>query len=336
MHAAEQAENGLAQKLREQGRERWGSRLWRAVCCCFGGGMSEDVDEEDADEGLGYFVVCKGADIYLKMLLHDNLMHADLHPGNILVQRGDAKHNHLGTRIVLVDAGMVAQLKREEQENFIGFLHTLGAGDGEAASDCLLRFSREQTCASPEQRAAFRAAMSRLFAETCRGYGEAVDIGLVLRRTLQTLHEHRVRIDINYATLVLNLLCLEGLAAALQPSYSLLDGAKPLLEAYRSIPRPLNRVLFPCAYFFKRIHDRRTLLHMQRREEQRLVGRPPPAAPRRRGLAGAAQKALVPAAISAGTSALLFLAAALLHSPGGDAPGGLAPAKSPSVQRGHR
>ena len=126
------------------------------------------------------------------------------------------------------------------------------------------------------------------------------------------------------------------LAAALQPSYSLLDGAKPLLEAYRSIPRPLNRVLFPCAYFFKRIHDRRTLLHMQRREEQRLAGRPPPAAPRRRGLAGAAQNALVPAAIYAGTSALLFLAAGLLHSPGADAPGSLAPAKSPSVQRGHR
>ena len=31
-----------------------------------------------------HYIVQRGVDIYLKMLLHDNLMHADLHPGNIL------------------------------------------------------------------------------------------------------------------------------------------------------------------------------------------------------------------------------------------------------------
>ena len=31
-------------------------------------------------------IVSRGEDLYLKMLLVDNLMHADLHPGNILVQ----------------------------------------------------------------------------------------------------------------------------------------------------------------------------------------------------------------------------------------------------------
>jgi len=77
-------------------------------------------------------VVSRGADMYLQMLLKDNLMHADLHPGNILVQDKAAQIDPLesdgsrmpsdssSTRIVLVDAGMVARLARREQSAFIG------------------------------------------------------------------------------------------------------------------------------------------------------------------------------------------------------------------------
>ena len=31
-------------------------------------------------------IVALGVDAYLKMLLHDNFVHTDLHPGNILVR----------------------------------------------------------------------------------------------------------------------------------------------------------------------------------------------------------------------------------------------------------
>ena len=58
---------------------------------------------------VAHFLVTKGEAMYLKMLLADGLMHADLHPGNILitydaaaVAKGDPRH---GARIVLVDAG---------------------------------------------------------------------------------------------------------------------------------------------------------------------------------------------------------------------------------------
>jgi hypothetical protein len=52
---------------------------------------------------VAHFVVTRGEDLYLKMLLVDNLMHADLHPGNILLHappRADPT-------LVLIDAGMV-------------------------------------------------------------------------------------------------------------------------------------------------------------------------------------------------------------------------------------
>jgi predicted unusual protein kinase regulating ubiquinone biosynthesis (AarF/ABC1/UbiB family) len=42
-------------------------------------------------------------------------------------------------RLVLVDAGMVAQLVPEEQEAFIGLLQCMGAGDGAAAARYTIR-----------------------------------------------------------------------------------------------------------------------------------------------------------------------------------------------------
>jgi aarF domain-containing kinase len=71
---------------------------------------------------LAHFVVTTGEDIYLKMLLQDNLMHADLHPGNILIERSrpltspnadptDVESEDVTElKIVLVDAGMVSNL----------------------------------------------------------------------------------------------------------------------------------------------------------------------------------------------------------------------------------
>lgn len=44
----------------------------------------EQVSEECE---VAHFIVTTGIDTYLKMLLQDNLMHADLHPGNILIQQ---------------------------------------------------------------------------------------------------------------------------------------------------------------------------------------------------------------------------------------------------------
>ena len=40
----------------------------------------------------------------------------------------------------------------------------------------------------------------------------------------------------NYATLVVNALCMDGLAKRVCPSYNLLDASKPMLKAHRVLP----------------------------------------------------------------------------------------------------
>lgn len=223
---------------------------------------------------LSKFIVTTGLAIYLKMLLVDNLMHADLHPGNIMLDidffggnHGDYtrknssqekvskriahKNNNNGSlrgKVTLVDAGMVAELQDDEIENFAGLMSSLGAGDGRSAGEAVLKFSSqtdglkydEDNYAGDltlEQREAFVEDMVILFEDICKGYGTNVDVGEVLRGVLLLVRRHHVRIDANYATLVVNALCIESLAKRVCPTYNVLDAAKPLLKSHRRLFR---------------------------------------------------------------------------------------------------
>jgi aarF domain-containing kinase len=224
-------------------------------------------DELTAEEimpiPLAKFIVTTGLALYLKMLIIDGLMHADLHPGNIMISaelfdKEDAISSMLHSKdespkhamkmvaakiahgfyghITLVDAGMVAQLEDQESANFIGLMSSLGAGDGRTAAQSVLKFSDKKDYLTKEEQEAFTKEMILFFEHNCKGYGTNVDVGEVLRGVLNIIKNHRVRIDANYATLVVNALCIEGLAKRVCPSYNVLDAAKPLLSSYRSLP----------------------------------------------------------------------------------------------------
>jgi len=206
-----------------------------------------------------HLIVRRGLEIYLKMLLLDNLMHADMHPGNILF---DARHN----RIQMVDLGLVATLTADERRNFIGFLQALGNGDGRAAARCVLGWSANQACADDACVGGFEDGMGRMFDQICRGYGTGIHLGNVLRGTLDLVRRYRVTIGANYMTLVVNALCLEGMARELEPEYNVMDAAKPLLSTYGRMPRPVFLALLPLMQVAKAAHDHGVDRQLEKRE----------------------------------------------------------------------
>lgn len=178
------------------------------------------------DRAEAHFLIARGEDVYLQMLLVDNFMHADLHPGNMLYRRDGAT----GTpQLVLLDAGMACFLTDEERRNYIGLVQSIGNGDGKAMAKNVLRFSRKGNAANAE---AFTADIEAMCAEKCRGYFTGLDIGEVVREMMQAMYRHCVPIDGNYATLIANMLCLEGMARAIEPRFSVIDVAYPLLRAH--------------------------------------------------------------------------------------------------------
>ena len=266
---------------------------------------------------LALGVVRVGTDLYLKMLLEDNLMHADFHPGNILIQDSifkKKKNNKKETksrlkiknvssggsssellrktdgsgdillhqaqgegedaaglvprtethpRVILVDAGMVAKLTNKEQTNYIGMLQAMGEGNGRKAARHVMSFT-DNPSYSLEQRKDFEDAMGQMFKVKCRGYGTGTDLGSVLRSVLQLVRVHQIRIDANYATLVMNALCLDGLATQLIPGFVVLDSSKWLLKMhalFKKTPFNIGLNLFylglPFFRFLKHVDDRR-------------------------------------------------------------------------------
>jgi aarF domain-containing kinase len=138
--------------------------------------------------------------------------------------------------MIIVDADMVAQLNKDECNNFIGFLASLRKGDGRLAVEKLMRLSSpsDDYVLSDQMKVKFTRDMVALFRKLCRGYGTNAEIGVLLREILSLIRIHRVRIAANYATIVINVLCIESLATRVAPDYNLLDAARPLLESYDS------------------------------------------------------------------------------------------------------
>eukprot|EP00929_Paragymnodinium_shiwhaense_P034682 TRINITY_DN18839_c0_g1_i1.p1 TRINITY_DN18839_c0_g1~~TRINITY_DN18839_c0_g1_i1.p1 ORF type:complete len:622 (+),score=106.69 TRINITY_DN18839_c0_g1_i1:63-1928(+) len=221
------------------------------------------------------YIVNRGLDVYLKMLMADRLMHADLHPGNILIALGSDE-----PKIVLVDLGMVARLGHEEQMHFVGMIRALGYGDGRRAAEHVLNFvsqGDEQACVG-EQAEAFKEDTVQLFKRVCRGFGTDVDFGEVLRGVLALVRKHQVTISSSYATLVVNALCLDGMAVELAPEYNLLDGCASMMRASSILQFRwgawLLRRLYPALSALKSHADANFRKLERRKEERMLRGRP--------------------------------------------------------------
>mmetsp|Transcript_16476 Transcript_16476/g.56311 ORF Transcript_16476/g.56311 Transcript_16476/m.56311 type:complete len:183 (-) Transcript_16476:28-576(-) len=162
-------------------------------------------------------------------------------------------------------------------ENFIGLLESIGAADARTAARCIRAFSPSNAVMTRAERNAFDKGVKSLFDERCRGYDTGVEFGNVVRGILQLVRAHQVRINANYATLIVNALCLDGMAADLLPSYSVLDAAKPLLSTHRWLcgsrflfGRSFGRFFFrrfclPIAWRFKRRTDAATQSRLARR-----------------------------------------------------------------------
>ena len=153
---------------------------------------------------------------------------------------------------------MVAVLNKEEQKNYIGLLAAIGRGNGKEAADYVLNFSKKSVY-SKEKIRKFRAEMVELFKIDCKGYGTGTDLGRVLRGVLGLVRKNQITIDANYATLVLNSLCLDGLGGQILPEYNVMDAAKPYLEFYRVARKTVGVWLFyalvPVSRWHKGIAD---------------------------------------------------------------------------------
>uniref|UniRef100_A0A7N6FGH8 ABC1 atypical kinase-like domain-containing protein n=1 Tax=Anabas testudineus TaxID=64144 RepID=A0A7N6FGH8_ANATE len=205
--------------------------------------LSSDISQEVKQR-----IARMGVDTLLKMVFVDNFVHGDLHPGNILVHNdvtGELQGKTTLTdlwdtvvvslrpepcplQLVLLDAGIVAQLSDHDLANFKAVFTAVVLRQGEQVAELILHHARANECQDVSE---FKKEMAQLVDNALSntlslGKMQVADL---LSRVFGLLIKHKVKLESNFASIVFAIMVLEGLGRSLDPNLDILDLAKPLL-----------------------------------------------------------------------------------------------------------
>ncbi|XP_076332459.1 putative aarF domain-containing protein kinase 2 isoform X3 [Tachypleus tridentatus] len=206
-------------------------------------------------DGLKEELAKLGVETLLKMVFIDNLVHGDLHPGNILVRNVEnyqtektrfiaeqelalvdicdvvviniKPKNVSSLRLVILDCGLATSLSQVDFDKLKAVFRAVLLGECEEVADIFLHHS-VNTCEDPDK---FRASMRQLISsarEVTVSLGK-LDVGNLLNEVFKLLITHRVKLESNFVSIILGILVLEGLGRSLNPDLDLLQAAAPYL-----------------------------------------------------------------------------------------------------------
>jgi ubiquinone biosynthesis protein len=175
-----------------------------------------------------------GVEIFFTQVFRDGFFHADMHPGNILVEVHGAAggaHGPARGRYIALDFGIMGSLTEGDKnylaQNFLAFFNRdyrrvaqahLDAGWVPAATRL------------DDFEAAIRAVCEPIFARPLK----EIYFGKLLLRLFQTSRRFNVEIQPQLVLLQKTLLNIEGLGRELDPELDLWQTAKPYLERWMS------------------------------------------------------------------------------------------------------
>jgi ubiquinone biosynthesis protein len=176
--------------------------------------------------GVDFHVLAeRGVEIFFKQVFRDNFFHADMHPGNILVDATDPKR----PRYNAVDFGIVGSLTASDQrylaENFLAFFHR----DYKRIAELHV----QSGWVPPETRvedfeSAIRTVCEPIFGKPIKD----ISFGFFLMRLFQIARRFDMPVQPQLVLLQKTLLQVEGLGRQLYPELDLWQSAKPIMEEW--------------------------------------------------------------------------------------------------------
>ncbi|PIK57778.1 aarF domain containing kinase 2-like [Apostichopus japonicus] len=186
-----------------------------------------------------------GISAILKMVFINNFVHADLHPGNIIVQyesdhdKTDPGESNCLTeegqdlnldqvRLVFLDAGIVASLSERDLENLQKVFTAIVTNRGDIVGELFLDHATANKCKEPEE---FKKAMATLVDNVHKltlHLGKVQVSGLI-GDLFNMLMKHKVKLESNFSSVFLAIMILEGLGRSLDPQLDIIKEARPIL-----------------------------------------------------------------------------------------------------------
>lgn len=152
---------------------------------------------------------------YFKQLLEHGFFHADLHPGNIFVEKN---------KVGFVDFGMIGWLEQTQIDELSRLFLNLIECD---VSSIIIQLTDMDLLTEDVDVASLREDISDLM-ETYYGLEmKSVNLGKSATELMLLLTKHKIRIPKEYTMLSRSLLLVESSAKALDPDFSAVDVFKP-------------------------------------------------------------------------------------------------------------
>ena len=167
----------------------------------------------------------RGVEIFFTQLVRHNFFHADMHPGNIFVDREHPER----PRYIAVDFGIMGSLSEQDKrylaENFLAFFNR----DYRRVAELHV----ESKWVPPDTRidefeAAIRSVCEPIFDRPLK----EISFGRVLVRLFQTARRFHMEVQPQLVLLQKTLLNIEGVGRQLYPDLDLWETAKPFLDRW--------------------------------------------------------------------------------------------------------
>ncbi|MEW5863216.1 MAG: ubiquinone biosynthesis regulatory protein kinase UbiB [Pseudomonadota bacterium] len=172
-----------------------------------------------------------GVEIFFTQVFRDGFFHADMHPGNILVEVTKDAAGAVRARYIALDFGIMGTLGAADQEwlarNFLAFFNRDYKAVAQAHVDAGWVPAGTRVDAFES---AIRAVCEPIFARPLK----EIYFGKLLLRLFQTSRRFDVQVQPQLVMLQKTLLNIEGLGRELDPDLDLWQTAKPYLERWMS------------------------------------------------------------------------------------------------------
>ncbi|EDO18599.1 hypothetical protein Kpol_1048p30 [Vanderwaltozyma polyspora DSM 70294] len=196
---------------------------------------------------------------FLQMLILDDFVHADLHPGNVLVRfiktdkyenniistesesskiidslKNSSKNGNFTDRLVevleeytpqvcFIDTGLITELNETNRVNFIDLFNALARFDGYRAGELMIERSKTPETAIDKE--LFAIKTEKLIAKVKKKTFTlgTVSIGELLDQMLNMVRYHHVRLEGDFVSVIVAILLLEGIGRQLDPNLDLFE-----------------------------------------------------------------------------------------------------------------
>jgi len=161
-------------------------------------------------------VTRNGAEIYLEMIFHLGLYHADPHPGNLLVMASGA--------IGLLDFGMVARIEESLREDFEDMLLAIVEQDATRLTAIITRVG---SIPAGLDETSLQLDLSDYVAHYAYQSVDQFELSAALTEMFDLMRRYEIVLPSAMALLLKVLVMLEGTAQKLQPEFSLMEVLEP-------------------------------------------------------------------------------------------------------------